>query len=78
MAHLTDFPRRISAGPAGNELSLVSIWTFLPFVARFGFPYQQEATTSNAMFKWKHPQKNQNGQQKAITSIKRHLPVFGF
>ena len=51
---------------------------FLPFIARFGFSYQQKVTTSNAMLKWKHPQKNQNEQQKAITSNKRHLPVLIF
>ena len=51
---------------------------FLPFVARFDFSYQQKATTSNAMLKWKHPQKNQNKQQKAITSNNRHSPVLVF
>ena len=37
---------------------------FLPFVARFGFSYQQKATTSNAMLKWKHPQKTKTSNKK--------------
>ena len=44
---------------------------FLPLVARFGFSYQQKATASNAILKWKHPQKTK-------TSNKRHLPVLVF
>ena len=37
---------------------------FLPFVARFRFSYQQKATTSNAMLKWKHPQKTKTSNKK--------------
>ena len=37
---------------------------FLSFVARFGFSYQQKATTSNAMLKWKHPQKTKTSNKK--------------
>ena len=37
---------------------------FLPFVARFGFSYQRKATTSNAMLKWKHPQKTKTSNKK--------------
>ena len=46
-------------------------WTFLPLVARFGFSYQQKATTSNGMLRWKHPQKTK-------TSNKMHLLVLAF
>ena len=44
---------------------------FLPFVARFGFLYQQKTKTSNAIFTWKHLQKNQNEQPEAFA-------CFGF
>ena len=37
---------------------------FLPFVARFGFLYQQKATMSNAMLEWKHPQKTKTSNKK--------------
>ena len=57
------------------NVSFIQAWfpfgLFLPFIARFGFSYQQKAKTSNAMFKWKH-------LQKAKTSNQRHLPVLVF
>ena len=51
---------------------------FFAFCGSFGFSYQKKAKTSNAMFKWKHIQKNQNEHQKAKTSNQRHLPVSIF
>ena len=53
-------------------LSLVSIWTFLPFVACFGFSYQRKATTSNVMLKWKRSQKT----KRATKSHNEHQKAF--
>ena len=59
-------------------ISLVSIWTFLSFVARFGLSYQQKTKTSNVMFQMETSTKKQNEQRKAKTSNQRHLPVLVF
>ena len=71
------------------RLSLVTIWTFLPFVARSGFSYQQKIKKSDTMFKWKHLQKPKRAtkgisisetktcnedQQKATNGKWKHTP----
>ena len=53
---------------------MVSIWTSLPFVALFGFSYQQKTKTSNAIFKWKHPQKTNESQNEQPNAF----ACFGF
>ena len=50
---------------------------FLPFVARFGFMYQQKATMSNAMLKWKHPQKTKTSR-KSHNKQQKTFACFGF
>ena len=74
---------RLSKLPRGNEKLM---WTvkpgfhldiFLPFVARFGFWYQRKATTSNAILKWEHPQKNKTSNKK-LNEQQIAFACFGF
>ena len=71
------------------RLSLVTIWTSLPFVPRSGFSDQQKIKKSDTMFKWKHLQKPKRAtkgisfsetktcnedQQKATNGKWKHTP----
>ena len=51
---------------------------FLPFVAHFGFLYQQIPKASNVMLKWKYLKKKKNKQQKSQNKQPKAFACFGF
>ena len=59
-------------------LSLVSIWTFFAFRCSFWFFVPTKSHNEQCDAQMETSTKNQNEQQKAITSNKRHLPVLVF
>ena len=60
------------------SLSLVSIWTFFAFRCSFWFFVPTKSHNEQCDAQMETSTKNQNEQQKAITSNKRHLPVLVF
>ena len=60
------------------EISLVSIWTFFAFRCSFWFFVPTKSHNEQCDAQMETSTKNQNEQQKAITSNKRHLPVLVF
>ena len=58
--------------------SLVSIWTFFAFRCSFWFFVPTKSHNEQCDAQMETTTKNQNEQQKAITSNKRHLPVLVF
>ena len=65
--------------PLDNSyLSLVSIWTFFAFRCSFWFFVPTKSHNEQCDAQMETSTKNQNEQQKAITSNKRHLPVLVF
>ena len=60
------------------NLSLVSIWTFFAFRCSFWFFVPTKSHNEQCDAQMETSTKNQNEQQKAITSNKRHLPVLVF
>ena len=61
-----------------TQLSLVSIWTFFAFRCSFWFFVPTKSHNEQCDAQMETSTKNQNEQQKAITSNKRHLPVLVF
>ena len=60
------------------RISLVSIWTFFAFRCSFWFFVPTKSHNEQCDAQMETSTKNQNEQQKAITSNKRHLPVLVF